>query len=109
MTASQSTPGSLFPADTPQITIVAHAGEVSGSGSGMNLAWFQVTDEGETRLFTHTVEVGSFDAAYSVGTNPGTLAPGTYRVEAALEGESMSTAVRGGGSRSRVGSCLLER
>lgn len=82
-------PTLVFAPDAPRITIVARAGEVTGSP--MDITWSQVTDEGEQELFTHTVEVGSFDAAYSVGENPGTLTPGTYRVEATLEGESLST------------------
>ncbi|MEP7228326.1 MAG: hypothetical protein ABI785_13240, partial [Gemmatimonadales bacterium] len=81
--------GFTFPPDTPQITLVAVAGEITGSA--MDLTWFQVTDEGDVELFTHTVELGSFQAAFSVGTNPGTLTSGTYRVDATLEGESLST------------------
>jgi hypothetical protein len=57
----------------------------------MDITWSQVTDEGEQDLFTHTVEVASFQTAYSVGESPGVLTPGTYRVEATLEGESLST------------------
>lgn len=57
----------------------------------MDITWSQVTEEGEQELFTHTVEVSSFEAAYSVGENPGVLIAGTYRVEATLEGESRST------------------
>ena len=82
-------PALVFAPDTPRITIVAQVGEVTGSP--MDITWSQVTDEGEVELFTHTVEVASFEAAYSVGKSPGTLTPGTYRVEATLEGESRST------------------
>lgn len=78
-----------FAPDVPLITVVARAGEVTGSP--MDLTWIHVTAEGEQELFTHTVEVASFDAAYSVGESPGALTPGTYRVEATLEGESLST------------------
>lgn len=82
-------PGFIFSPDTPKITIVAHAGEVTGST--MDLKWFQVTDAGEVELFTHSVELASFEAAYSVGTNPGTLLAGTYRVDATFETETSST------------------
>lgn len=81
-------PTLVFGSDVPSITVVAQAGEVPGSP--MDITWFQVTAEDDQELFTHTVEVSSFDGAYSVGENPGALAPGTYRVEATLEGESMS-------------------
>ena len=82
-------PALVFAPDAPRITVVAQVGEVTGSP--MDITWFQVTDEGEEELFTHTVEVSSFEAAYSVGKSAGTLTPGTYRVEATLEGESLST------------------
>lgn len=82
-------PALAFPADAPKITVVAQAGEVMDSP--MDLTWYQVTEKGEQELFTHTVEVGSFDAAYSVGDSPGLLTPGTYRVEAVLEGQSQET------------------
>ena len=82
-------PGFTFPPDAPKITVVVQAGEVTGSP--MDLTWFQVTGEGEKELFRHTVEVASFEAAYSVGDSPGTLTPGAYRVEATFEGETGST------------------
>jgi len=82
-------PALVFAPDAPLITVVAQVGEVTGSP--MDITWSQVTDEGDQELFTHTVEVASFDAAYSVGESPGELIPGTYRVEATLEGESLST------------------
>lgn len=82
-------PALVFAPNAPRITIVAQVAEVTGSP--MDITWSQVTDKGEKKLFTHTVEVASFDAAYSVGKSPGTLTPGTYRVEATLEGESLST------------------
>lgn len=82
-------PGFTFSPETPQITIVAQAGAVTGSP--MDITWFQITSEGEEELFTHTVEVANYQTAYSVGRSPGTIATGTYRVEATLEGESLST------------------
>ena len=82
-------PGFTFSAETPQITIVVQTGEVADSP--VDITWFQVVDDGEHELFTHSVEVTSFQTAYSVGTNPGMLAAGTYRVEAAVAGESLST------------------
>ncbi len=82
-------PGFSFSADAPQITIVVQAGK--STGSPMDLTWFQLPDAGEQVLFTHTVQVASFQTAYSVGTNPGTLAAGTYRVDVAFEGDSRST------------------
>jgi hypothetical protein len=94
-------PSYVFAPDTPTITIVARAGEVSGSP--MDISWTQVAAEGDRELFTHTVEVASFDAAWSVGRSPGLLTPGTYRVEATLEGERLSTSfevVAGGGTGS---------
>jgi hypothetical protein len=87
-------PGFNFSPDTPQITIVVQAGEVAGSP--MNLTWFQVTDDGEQELFTHAVEVASFQSAWSVGDNPGMLADSSYRVDATFEGQAMSTTFRVG-------------
>lgn len=82
-------PALVFAPEAALITVVAQVGEVTGSP--LEITWSQVTDKGEKELFTHTVEVASFEAAYSVGKSPGRLTAGTYRVEASLEGESRST------------------
>ena len=75
----------------------------------MDLTWFQVTDTGEQELFTHTVEVTSFQTVYSIGTNPGTLALGTYRVDATFDGESKSTEFDVvAGAEARVGGLIGE-
>lgn len=82
-------PAATFAANAPQITVVAQTGEVKSSP--MQITWSQLSADRPTGLFSHTVEVARFEAAYSVGKNPGSLAPGTYRVEATLDGKSVST------------------
>jgi hypothetical protein len=73
-------PGFTFPKDRRQVAVIVHVGKVTGSP--LTIAWYR----GEKKLFAHTVEAKSYVNAFSIGRNPGLLAAGTYRVEAALEG-----------------------
>ncbi len=80
-------PTFTFSPDQPQITVVAYIGEPTSSS--LEIAWYRLPDEGEPEpLFTHTVEVAAGDLAYSVGQNPGALAPGTYKAVATLGDQS---------------------
>lgn len=72
-----------FAPDQPQITVIARVGKVA-EGSSIRFAWYQETDDEDEPLFDQTVPVVSFDRAYSEGKNPGTLAPGIYKVTATL-------------------------
>ena len=82
-------PSFTVPADQAQIAVIAAIGQLEGS-SRVNLAWYRLPDpwaeveDAEEELFRHEVEVTSGDLAWSVGTNPGTLAPGSYLVRATL-------------------------
>jgi hypothetical protein len=80
-------PSFTVPSDQKQITVIARIGEV---GSQLELTWHRLPDawgtddDAEEELFRHQVEVTSGDVAWSVGTNPGTLASGSYLVRANL-------------------------
>jgi hypothetical protein len=78
-----------FSPDQPQITVIMQVGQ--GVSTPLEIVWYRVTDEGEEQLFTVTLVVAALDRAYSVGQNPGTLAPGTYRVRATLDGQTQET------------------
>src|SRR5574341_1000205 len=79
-------PKFTFDPTEPQITVVVQVGKVSGSP--LTITWYQETEGGDQKLFAHDVEVAAYDRAYSIGKNPGTLASGTYKVIAALEGQT---------------------
>jgi hypothetical protein len=82
-------PASTFAHTAPQIAVVAITGD--HTRSPIVLTWYQLTPDGERKLFAHTVEVASRQTAYSVGKSPGTLAAGRYRVEATLAGTTRAT------------------
>lgn len=82
-------PKFTFDPTEPQITVVVQVGKVSGSP--LTITWYQETEGGDQKLFAHDVEVAAYDQAYSIGKNPGTLASGTYKVIAALEGQTEET------------------
>ena len=82
-------PAFTFPPDQPQITVIVQVGQ--GFTTPLEIVWYQVTEESEEQLFTVTLVVAALDRAYSVGQNPGTLAPGTYRVRATLDGQTQET------------------
>jgi len=82
-------PAFTFSPDQPQITVIVQVGQ--GVTTPLEIVWYRVTDEGEEQLFTVTFVVAALDRAYSVGQNPGTLAPGTYRVRATLDGQTQET------------------
>ena len=73
-------------ADTaPQVTAIA---DVQAAGT-VTLKWLQVPDEGDPQeLFSHEVAVEPEQVAFSKGTSPGVLEPGTYRVEATLNDDA---------------------
>lgn len=75
-------PTFTFPTSARRMTVLVQVGKVTGSP--LTVAWYR----GEKKLFEHTVEVGSYERAYSVGKTPGRLAPGTYRATATLEGKT---------------------
>lgn len=81
-------PSFRFSPSEPQVAVVAGAG--ARDGTPMTFTWFQLTAGGETELFVHTVEVASGDRAFSIGTSPGLLAEGVYRVDVTLEGETQA-------------------
>jgi len=83
-------PQFTFPPDEKQITVIVRVGEVTGSL--LNLTWYRISKDRDERLFEHTVDVNSYDRAYSTGKNPGAfgnfkLATGTYKIIATLEGQ----------------------
>jgi hypothetical protein len=79
-------PGFAFPPDAPLITVIVRTGQIDGSP--LEFTWNLVGAQGDQELFSHTVEVSSFDRAFSVGKNPGTLLAGLYRVDVTLEGQA---------------------
>jgi hypothetical protein len=82
-------PAFTFSPDQPQITVIVQVGQ--GFTTPLEIVWYQVTEESEEQLFAVTLAVAALDRAYSVGQNPGTLAPGTYRVTATLDGQTQET------------------
>jgi hypothetical protein len=79
-------PSYTFEPDQPQIVVVVQTGKVTGSR--LEIVWYQKEDNRRVKLFEHALDVKSYDRAYSTAKNPGTLASGTYVVEATVEGTS---------------------
>lgn len=72
------------PAD-PQIAVVVQIDPASQvQNDSLTLTWYQITFGGEQQLFTDTLQVQPGDRAFSIGKNPGSLAPGNYMVTASL-------------------------
>ncbi len=57
----------------------------------VNIAWYQISDESEQKLFEHQVKVQSYERAYSIGKSRGTLKTGSYKVKATLAGQTQET------------------
>jgi hypothetical protein len=81
-----------FDPSTPQMAVVVQVGKLS-SPSPMTITWYQVTDQGDQKLFTDTVQVSPFDRAYSIGKNPGTLAEGNYKIVATINEQTQQIEV----------------
>ena len=83
-------PKFTFDPTEAQITVIVQVGKITNAP--LDIVWYQVTDNGDQKLFEHQVPVTSYDRAYSVGKNAGTLSPGEYKVTATLEGETKELA-----------------
>ncbi len=80
-------PSFSFEPNQRQITAIVKVGKVRGSP--LTITWSSVSDDGHaTKLFEHQFDVQSDDVAYSTAQNPSTLAEGSYRVTATLEGQT---------------------
>lgn len=77
-------PRFTFPPDERQLTVFVQVGEITGSP--LDITWTKTSDDGDQKLFEHTVEVKTWDRAFSIGKNPGRLAPGSYKAAVTLEG-----------------------
>jgi hypothetical protein len=82
----------IFAPTDPQMEVVVQVGSLS-SPAPMTVTWVQVTDAGDQKLFTDTVQVSGLDRAFSIGKNPGTLAEGDYKIVAALNGQTQQIEV----------------
>ena len=83
-------PRFTFPPDEKQITVIVRVGKVTGSL--LNLTWYKISDDGDGKLFEHTIDVKTYDQAYSIAKNPVAfgnfkLATGNYKIIATLEGQ----------------------
>lgn len=79
-----------FPQTEKQITAVVYLGNIKGSQ--LTVTWYQTSDEGDTKLFEHQIQVRSRERALSVAKNPGGLmSAGTYKVVATLDGQTKDT------------------
>jgi hypothetical protein len=82
-------PSAVFASDAHQIAAVASIGQLSAeAGSTLVVRWLQMDEGARIPLFEHQITVHSGDRAYSIGVSTGELAPGHYRIEAELEGET---------------------
>lgn len=79
-------PQFTFPSDERQLTVLVEVGKITGSP--LNITWSRTSDDGDQKLLDHTVEVKSWDRAFSIGKNPGRLAAGSYKVALTLEGHT---------------------
>lgn len=76
-----------FPQTEKQITAIVQLGNIKGSQ--LTLTWYQTSDEGDTKLFEHQIQVKSGERAFSVAKNPGRFfSAGTYKVVATLDGQT---------------------
>lgn len=81
-------PRFTFDSTDPQITVIAQVDPASQiTDASLTVTWYQETFDGEQELFKHDLQVSAGEVAYSIGTNPATLAAGSYRVTASLEGQ----------------------
>ena len=76
-----------FPQTEPQITAIVHLGNVKSFQ--LTVAWYKTSDDGDTKLFEHQIQVKSRDRAFSVAKNPGgPMSVGTYKVVATIDGQT---------------------
>src|SRR6266550_3849559 len=76
-----------FPQNEPQVTAIIYLGRITGSP--LNVTWYKTTESGDEKLFEHQIKVKSHDRAFSAARNPAkTLAAGTYKVVASLDGQT---------------------
>jgi hypothetical protein len=78
----------VFASTDPQMEVVVQAGNLS-SPAALTITWYQVTDAGDQKLFTHTVQLSALERAYSIGKSAGTLAEGDYKIVAAVNGQTL--------------------
>lgn len=79
-------PRFTFPPDERQLTMIVQVGQITGSP--LDITWYKTSDDGDQKLFQHTVEVKTYDRAFSIGKNRGRLAPGSYKAAVTLEGHT---------------------
>ena len=78
----------------PQVAVVIQIDPTSQlSNAPLSVTWSALTFDGETQLFTDQLQVQPGDRAFSIGRNPGTLAPGMYKVTASLAGQTQDAYV----------------
>jgi hypothetical protein len=82
----------VFAPTDAQMEVVVQVGVLSAPAA-MSVTWYEMTDAGDQKLFTHTVQVSEYDRAYSIGKNPGTLAEGDYKIIAAVNGQTQQIEV----------------
>jgi hypothetical protein len=80
-------PAFSFAPDQTEIVVIVQVGKLD-EDPPLDITWYRISPDGEEELFTHTVEVASFDRAFSVGVNEGTLAQGAYRITATMNGQT---------------------
>jgi len=83
-------PQFTFDPSQPQIAVAVQVGKLDNPAP-LTITWYQVTDQGNQKLFSDTVQVSANEQAYSIGTSPGLLAPGSYTVTATLNGQTEDT------------------
>src|SRR6267378_4246170 len=80
-------PGFTFSPNEPQITAIVYVGKIMDSQ--LKIIWYSTSENGDEKLFEHQIKVKSNDRAFSACKNAsGTLALGTYKVVATLEGQT---------------------
>jgi hypothetical protein len=79
-----------FPQTEKEITAVVYLGNIKGSQ--LTVTWYKTSDDGDTKLFEHQIQVKSREHAFSVAKNPaGLMSAGTYKVVATLDGQTEDT------------------
>ncbi|MGH9786796.1 MAG: hypothetical protein ACRD88_21720 [Terriglobia bacterium] len=81
-------PAFTFSPDTPQLAILVQVGKTDPAP--LTITWYRVVPEGDQKLFEHTLNVIAYDRAFSIGANPGALAPGWYKAVAVIAGQSQA-------------------
>src|SRR6266550_5967308 len=57
-------PGFTFPQNEPQITAVVWVGQIRDSQ--LKVTWYQISEDGDVKLFDYQIQVKSDDRAFSV-------------------------------------------